>query len=158
MKLATTVIRRELINCDWSRFFGRLGAGESCLDLSVPVADLLAGSEIVPALPTCAEFALLINRPADSDVTRSMHAIMIGQTLALQRSPPDARPPHSATYNLPVSHQSSAPQSRRQAFEGMDVDACVDRFANDQHQEPVYLHPFHDARSFGLDLASGADA
>ena len=157
MKLATTVIRRELINCDWSRFFGRLGAGETCSDLSSPVADLLAGTDVVPALPTRAEFALLINRPADSDVTRSLHASIIGQTLALQRSSPDARPPHSATYNLPVARDSSAPQSRRRTFEGMDADALLDLFANDQLEDPAYLHLFQDARSVQLDLAPGAD-
>ena len=68
--LCTLVIRRELINRDWSPCFARLGAGESGVDLSSPVADLLAGREIHPALPSCAEFALLIKRPPNSDLTR----------------------------------------------------------------------------------------
>jgi len=39
IRMATTVIRREIVNCDWSRFLGRLDAGETCLDLSAPIAE-----------------------------------------------------------------------------------------------------------------------
>ena len=139
-------------------FVGRLCAGESCLDLSAPVADLLAGTQIVPALPTHAEFALLINRPTDSDVTRPLHASIIGPTLALQRSPLDARPPHSATYHLPISRDPSAPQSRRQTFEAMDTGALLDLFVDPRHEEPAYLHLYQDARKIQLESVSAADA
>ena len=128
------------------------------MDWSAPVAELLAGTQIVPALPTRAEFALLINRPADSGVTRSLHASILGQTLALQRSPLDARPPHSATYNLPVARDAMAPQSRRTTFEAMDAGAFLDFFADARHDDSTCLHPFQDARTVQLDAGPGVDA
>ena len=156
MKIATTVLRREIINCDWSEAFSRLGAGESCLNLSGPVAQLAAGQDLSPALPTRAEFALLINRPPDSTVTRALHASIIGHTLAVQRLPVNAEPPHSATYDLPVSRHARAPSSRRRSYEYMEPTAVANWFAEDVTDEPTFLHPFQPARNVQLDL--GPDA
>ena len=150
MKLATAVIRRDIINCDWTRKLGRLGAGESCEDLSAPVSDLLGGAEITPALPTRAEFALLLNRPPDSSVTRALHASIMGQALAVRQMPLQAQPPHAATFILPVSQPAPPSRSRRETFEAMEARDVLSYFADMRHVTCAPLHPFEDARTVQL--------
>ena len=150
IKLATTVIRRELINRDWSTCFARLGVGESCLDLSTPVAELLAGREIRPALPSRAEFALLVHRPADSAVTRRLHASILGYTLSIQRLPVHSLPPHSASYDLPASAPAAERVSPRRTYAAMDPRHVVDAFSEAASDQPTFLHPFQAARNYDL--------
>ena len=158
IKLATTVIRREIINRDWSPCFARLGVGETCLDLSTPVAELLAGREIRPALPSRAEFSLLVSRPADSDVTRRLHASILGHTLSVQRLPVHSLPPHSATYDLPASAPSAEHASRRRTYAAMDPRHVVDAFSDAASDQPMFLHPFQAARNYQLELPVVGDA
>ena len=150
IKLATTVIRREIINRDWSPCFVRLGVGETCLDLSSPVADLLAGKEIRPALPSRAEFALLVHRPPDSDVTRRLHASIFGYTLSIQRLPVHVLPPHSASYDLPASAPAAEHVSRRRTYAAMDPRHVLDAFSDAASDHPTFLHPFQAARNYHL--------
>ena len=158
IKLATTVIRREIINRDWSSCFARLGAGESCEDLSNPVADLLAGADLSPALPSRAEFALLINRPVDSAVTRGLHASILGHTLGVQRLPLHSRPPHSASYELPLSAPAAVQSSRRRTYEGMDARLALHVFSDAASDENTFLHPFQGARNFQIEGLDGGAA
>ena len=151
IKLATTIIRRELINRDWSSCFARLGVGENCLDLSTPVAELLAGREISPALPSRAEFALLVHRPADSDVTRRLHASILGHTLSVQRSHVHSAPPHSASFDMPVSAPAAEHASRRATYAAMDPRHVVDAFSEAASDQPTFLHPFQAARNYDLE-------
>ena len=158
IKLATTVIRREIINRDWSPCFARLGVGETCLDLSTPVAELLAGKEIRPALPTRAEFALLISRPPHSDVTRRLHASIVGHALSIQRLPIHSRPPHSASYDLPASAPAAEHASRRRTYEAMDPTSLLDTFPDTASDQPSFLHPFQAARNYHLEATVSEDA
>ena len=158
IKLATTVIRREIINRDWSPCFARLGVGETCQDLSTPVAELLAGREIRPALPSRAEFALLVHRPADSDVTRRLHASILGHTLSIQRLPLHSLPPHSASYDLPASAPAAEHASRRTTYAAMDPRHVVDAFSDAASDQPTFLHPFQAARNFYLEGPVVGDA
>lgn len=158
MKLATSVIRREIVNCDWSQHFARLGAGDSFDHFSSPVAELIDPNTITPALPTRAEFGLLIGRPPDTEVTRALHASIVGHTLAVQRLPVAADPPHSATYFLPVTRNARPPRSRRATYEAMDARQAVDSFLQAAPDEPVFLHDFLDARNVQLEVRPvGAD-
>ena len=158
IKLATTVIRRELINRDWSPCFARLGVGETCVDLSTPVADLLAGREICPALPSLAEFALLVHRPPDSDLTRRLHASILGHTLSVQRLPDHSPPPHSASYVLPASVPAVQHASRRRRFAAMDPHHVVDTFWDTPADQPTFLHMFQGARNYNLAWPDVGDA
>ena len=147
LKLVTTIIRREIVNCDWSHHFSRVGLGESCHHLSRHLAELIDPASIRPALPTRAEFALLVGRSADTVITRTLHASILGHTLAVQRLPAHAQPPHSATYVLPVSADARPPSSRRETYEAMEVTEVIDAFAQAAPPEPDFLHPFVDARN-----------
>ena len=158
IKLATTVIRREIINRDWCPCFARLGVGETCLDLSSPVADLLAGREIRPALPSRAEFALLVHRTPDSDVTRRLHASILGHALSIQRLPVDALPHHSASYDLPASAPAAEHVSRRRTYAAMDPRDVVDAFSDAASDQPTFLHPFQAARNYHLEGPVVGDA
>ena len=158
IKLATTVIRCEIINRDWSPCFARLGAGESCENLSTPVADLLAGADLRPALPTLSEFASLINRPVDTPLTRTLHASILGHTLSVQRLPLHSQPPHSASYELPHAVLALAQASRRSTYEGMDARQAVHLFASSANDEPTFLHPFQAARNYQIEGPASGDA
>ena len=157
IKLATMVIRRELINRDWAPSFTRLGAGETCADLSTPVASLLAGADLRPALPTRAEFALLVNRPADSVVTRTLHASILGHTMSVQRLPLHSSPPRSAAYDLPLSAPAAVQASRRSTVEAMDARDVVHAFSHEAYDAPTLLHPFQVARNFNIPGLAGDD-
>ena len=151
MKLATTVIRREIINRDWSSSFTRFGAGETCDGLSTPLKQLLDETPIRPALPSRAEFALLINRPADSDVTRFLHRSILGYALKVRGLPFPSPPPHAASYALPFSAPASVQVPRRRRYEAMEAREAVDVFTDVAGDEPTFLHAFQPARNFQIE-------
>ena len=153
MKLATTVGRREIINRDWTAAFTQMGCGENCGALASPVAALLEGRDVRPALPTRAELARLINRPADSAVTRYLHASILGHTLNVQRAHPHAHPPHSATYALPHSLPAAVPESLRARFGQMTPQEAVESYVERDWDSPTFLHAFQDARNFQVSAA-----
>ena len=153
MKLATTVGRREIINRDWTAAFTQMGCGENCGALTSSVAALLEGRDVRPALPTRAELARLINRPADSAVTRYLHASILGHTLNVQRAHPHAHPPHSATYALPHSLPAAVPESLRARFGQMTPQEAVESYVERDWDSPTFLHAFQDARNFQVSAA-----
>ena len=155
--LATDVIRREIINRDWSPSFARLGAGETCTELSSPVADLLRGRDITPGLPSRVEFAQLINRAADSALTRTLHTSIIGQALSVQRSSLMSRPPHSASYELPISAPALARISRRHTVEAMEPADAVAAFSDVLGADSTFLCPFREARNYRVDVPAGGE-
>ena len=148
MAMATSAIRRQVINVDWTEFFARLGGGESCDNLPTQVAHYVRDAQILPALPTLHEFALLIGRPAGTAVTRRLHTSVVGHALAVQRMPPGALPPHSATDVLPVARPAVLRTSRRELAQGDDFSEVCDRFLHLSQDVPVFHHPFAPARNW----------
>ena len=86
MRIATDSIRRHVINKDWSSSFNKLGAGSDNCPRATSVREHCEAESIPRALPSLAEFAELIGRPAHTDVTHRLHNHFIGSTLALQRA------------------------------------------------------------------------
>ena len=114
MRVATSSIRRHVINKDWSGFFNKMGAGNDNTPTATSLLEYCHGQPIPPALPTLAEFAEVIGRPAHTAVTRRLHNMIIGATLELQRAPPHALPPVAAQVALPAAMEASAGVSRAQ--------------------------------------------
>ena len=148
MTMATSVIRRQVINVDWSGCWARMGGGESCDNLTSDVARHVRNTPIHPALPTLREFATLIGRPATTDTTRRLHASLVGHALAVRRMPPDARPPRTAAYHLPHARPASARTSRRVLSEGANFSDVSQRVLQVVEDQPVFHHEFGDARNW----------
>ena len=148
MTMATSVIRRQVVNVDWSGLFARMGAGETCDNLSTDVTKYARGAPLVPALPTLAEFAQLIGRPAGTDITRRLHASVVGHVLAVKRMPADGRPPRSGTYDVPVARPAVPRLSRRALAEGEDFSEVCERVLQVAEGQPVFHHVFSQARNW----------
>ena len=108
MQIATNSIRRHVINKDWSAFFNKLGAGPDTPPTSTSLRRYCGAEPILPALPSLAEFAELICRPAHTAVTRRLHHQIMASALELGQAPHGALPPHAAEIALPESAAASA--------------------------------------------------
>ena len=148
MTMATSVIRRQVINVDWSTLFQRLGGGEACDNLTSDVAKYVRGAPILPALPTLAEFARLIGRPVGTEITRRLHASVVGHALAVKHMPPDGRPVRSGTYHVPVARPAEPRPSRRALAEGEDFSEVCQRVLQVAQDLPVLHYGFSQARNW----------
>ena len=101
------VSKSEMIP-DWSVFFNKLGAGSENPPTSTSLRRYCGTEPILPALPSLAEFAELICRPAHTAVTRRLHHQIIASALELGQAPHGALPPHAAEIALPESAAASA--------------------------------------------------
>jgi hypothetical protein len=157
MKMATTMIRRHIVNRDWSDSFHRLGAGDTTSCLSSHLGQYLGDYDIVPALPSLAEFARLINRPAHSEITKRLHHSMMSAVLGVRRLPLTARPVRSATYFLPTSIPASVPETRQSFVERLEPAEVIDQVLATAQDQPVFLHNFQVARHFRPGVAAVPD-
>ena len=148
MKMAASVIRRCVVNRDFSDCFRRLGTAESCDAISSAVREYVGDVVISPRLPTLAEFARLINRPADSANTSSLHAMTVGSVLRVRESALHSHPPAGAFLDLPASFPAQPLPSRRRRLEVLPEDDGLGRVVDQDEAEPVLLHAFRPARNF----------
>ena len=145
---AASAIRRVLINRDWSCGFERLGiCARDDVALCSAVADHVDDSCSVPALPTCAELAEVISRPASTANTTRLHALLLRPVLALRSSPPDSVPKRGMRIVLPSSQSARneseiLARSRRQA---LHAEIC-DTFVGQRLSSPAHLTTEHCAR------------
>ena len=114
MQIATNSIRRHVINKDWSASFNKLGAGSENRPTAASLLQYCDVEPVLPALPSLAEFAELVCRPAHTEVTRRLHHQIIGGALELAGAPHDALPGHAAEIDLPESFAASAAVSREE--------------------------------------------
>ena len=158
MRMAALAIRRCIVNRDFTHCFRRLGVGESCDVIAGSVKDYLGDVNITRRLPTLAEFARLINRPADSANTRSLHMMTVGSALGVKGSALHTCPPSGAALDLPVSLPAQPLPSRRRLLEAVPEDVALHRVVEQAQAEPTLLHPFRPARNFSPVVPPPADA
>ena len=153
MQFATSCIRRTVINRDWSEAFNKLGYGNLHRPSTSHMQRYLPVGEIVPALPTLAEFADLISRPAHTEVTQRLHRMCTRAALDLLHAAPAASPAAGAHLPLPVSAAAS-----RGTFmadhQHHDADDILRRFLHDQDHAPPVLSGHGLARNIFFNLNS----
>lgn len=100
------VISRTVSSTDWSHAFTKCGYMRHLDALHGPLVNLLDGVTIVPKLPSLAEFAQLLGRPVHSELTRSLHAVVVEPQLSLSAFPSTSCPRGGA--RVPVAPRGPA--------------------------------------------------
>ena len=147
MEFATSCIRRTVVNRDWSEAFNKLGYGNSHRPSTSHMQRFIPVGDIAPALPTLAEFADLISRPAHTEVTQRLHGMCTRAALDLFHASPAANPAAGAHLPLPVSAAASR-ISARNDYQHQDADDILGRFLHDQDHAPAALSGHGPARNF----------
>ena len=147
MEFATSCIRRTVVNRDWSEAFNKLGYGNSHRPSTSHMQRFIPVGDIAPALPTLAEFADLISRPAHTEVTQRLHGMCTRAALDLFHAGPAASPAAGAHLPLPVSAAASR-ISARNDYQHQDADDILGRFLHDQDHAPAALSGHGPARNF----------
>ena len=147
MKFAASSIRRIIINRDWSPAFDKLGYGNLHRPSASHLQQYLPVGDIEPALPTLAEFADLISRPAHTQVTQRLHRMCMKAALELSNASVDARPPAGANVDIPDGASAMGPPARAD-YEHQNADDILQRFLDDQDMEPPALSGEKPARNF----------
>ena len=150
MRFAASSIRRTIINRDWSAAFNKLGYGNDHRPAASQLQQYLPDGEIEPALPTLAQFADLISRPAHTEVTQRLHRMCIRAALDLVHAPLTSRPPVGAPVHLPVS-ASATPARASADFQHQDPDQVLRRFLDDLDEDPPTLSEDRPARNIFVD-------
>ena len=96
-------IRDVIVDRCHEDIFERMGLGQSIDSVRGRVRRAVDPEEVRPLLPTRSEFGRLTNRPNHgTPAFRTLHALMMGHFLAVQKLPADALPPRGALVPLPV--------------------------------------------------------
>ena len=127
MKIATSSIRKHVVNRDWARAFEKLGAGDANRARCSSLSDYMPPDEIVPALPTLQEFSEIIQRPAHTSITKRLHRMMVSGALELEKEPLDTLPHRAAQVVLPAGLPAQ-PARRREELSAEDSGVLIDRF------------------------------
>ena len=146
MKFASSSIRRIIINRDWSPAFEKLGFGNLNRPSASHLQQYLSVEDVEPALPTLAEFADLISRPAHTSVTQRLHRMCMRAALDLANAPLDARPPAGASVGIPDSASATCPPTRTD-YEHQNAEDIIQRFLDDRDLEPPTLSEERPARN-----------
>lgn len=146
MGFAASSIRRIIINRDWSAAFDKVGHGNSNRPSASHLQEYLPPGDIEPALPTLAQFADLISRPAHTEVTQRLHRMCMRAALDLVHAPLDAVPPAGADIILPGS-ASATPAPARADYEHQSADDVLRRFLHEQDVRPPSLSGGGPARN-----------
>ena len=135
---AASSIRRIIINRDWSAAFEKLGHGNLNRPSASHLQEYLSPGDIEPALPTLAQFADLISRPAHTQVTQRLHRMCMRAALDLVHAPLNAVPPAGADIILPGS-ASATPGPARADYEHQSADDVLRRFLDARDVRPPSL-------------------
>ena len=146
MGFAASSIRRIIINRDWSAAFDKLGFGNSNRPSGSHLQEHLPSGDIEPALPTLAQFADLISRPAHTAVTQKLHRMCMRAALDLVHAPDDAVPPAGADIILPGSAVAT-PAPARADYEDQSADDILRCFVHEQGVMPPSLSGAGPARN-----------
>ena len=156
-KLAAAAIRRCIVNRDFADCFRRMGSSESSHAISTALKEYVGDVDISPRLPSLAEFARLINRPAESVNTRSLHTMVVGALLRVKNAPLLTAPPHAAGCILPACYPAQPLPSRRRVLEVMPEEDALDRVLDLVQSPPVVLHAYMPARNYRPDMGPPAE-
>ena len=143
---AASAIRRIIINRDWSAAFEKLGSGNVNRPAARHLQEYLSPGDIEPALPTLAQFANLISRPAHTQVTQRLHRMCMSAALDLVDGPFEAIPQAGADIILPGS-ASATPAPARADYEHESADNVLRRFLHEQDVRPPSLSGGGPARN-----------
>ena len=157
MKMAAAAIRRCIVNRDFTDCFRRLGTAESSEAISPALQEYVGDNDINPRLPTLAEFARVINRPAESGNTRSLHAMTVGSVLRVKNTGLHTPPPAGAVLHLPASFPAQPLPSRRRVLEVFPEHDALNHVVDQVQSQPVFLHRYMPARNYRPVLAPPAD-
>lgn len=102
IRCTAAAVRETLVQVDCSEYFRRVGLAQDFNALSDDASKLLGEQVISPALPLRAEFATLVNRPPQTDVTRLLHHLVMSGWLHLRTLPLGVGAPAGAHVHLPV--------------------------------------------------------
>jgi hypothetical protein len=89
-------------NVDWSDTFPHVGLAREYEALRSDIASYVGYQDIGPRLPSVAEFAELIGRPAHSELTQSLYRLILSSHVELADKLPGAMPKSGALIELPV--------------------------------------------------------
>ena len=146
MRFAASSIRRIIINRDWSAAFDKLGHGNPSRPSASHLQEFLPPGDIDPALPTLAQFADLISRPAHTEVTQRLHRMCMRAALDLVDAPLNAAPPAGADIILPGSAIATQAPARAD-YEHQSADDVLRRFLHEQDVRPPSLSGGGPARN-----------
>ena len=133
-------IRDVIVDRCHEDLFDRMGLGQSVDSITGRVRRVVNPEEVRPRLPTRSEFGCLTNRPNhDTPAFRTLHALMMGHFLAVQRLPADAVPRRGAVVPLPVV-PSARKRFRMADHDDLNWEVAMDReveeMAAHQHRQP----------------------
>ena len=117
-----------------------MGLGDTVDSITGRVRRVVDPEEVRPRLPTRSEFGVLTNRPNhETPAFRTLHALMMGHFMAVQKLPPDALPPRGALVPLPIV-PSARKRFRMGDHAGLSWEVAMDReveqMAADRHRQP----------------------
>ena len=150
IKYATSSIRRMVINRDWTSSFNKLGYGSAHRPTASQLLQYVDDGDVEPALPTLAEFAELISRPAHTDVTQRLHRMCIRAAIDLAKADPHATPAVGAQVDLPPNDNAMAVVSIVQR-QHQDADDVLQQFLEQQDHDPPSLTGHTPARNVFMD-------
>jgi hypothetical protein len=136
----TAAIRDVIVDRCHEDLFERMGLGDSVDSITGRVTRVVDPEEVRPRLPTRSEFGVLTNRPNhETPAFRTLHALMMGHFLAVQKLPPDAVPPRGAVVPLPVV-PSARKRFRMADHDDLSWEVAMNRevkqMAADHHRQP----------------------
>ena len=136
----SAAIREVIVDRCHEDLFDRMGLGDTVDSITGRVRRVVDPAEVHPRLPTRREFGVLTNRPNhETPAFRTLHAVMMGHFMAVQRLPPGAGPPRGAIVPLPVV-PSARKRFRMTEHDGLNWEAAMDReveqMAADRHRQP----------------------
>lgn len=110
-------IRDVIVDRDHEEGFERMGLGESVESIRGRVRRAVDPADVRPRLPARADFARMVNRQANTDAFRALHAIVVGHFITVHALPAGAVPPRGAIVPLP------------------DVAPALSRFRMTEHED-----------------------
>lgn len=119
-------VRDVLVNRDWAENFDHMGLGEFVEDLHGRVRRAVPPAAVHPALPTRAQFARMVNRGADGENLRRLHATIVGHFLQVHRLPRDTPPRCGAVVPLQPDVPPALKRPRRDVAEEAQWEELLD--------------------------------
>ena len=103
IRCTAAAVHETLVQVDCSEYFRRVGLASDFNALSDDASKLLGQEIIPPALPSRAEFAMMVGRPPETQVTRLLRQLVMSGWLHLRALPLGA-PPHTERHSNARRH------------------------------------------------------